>query len=215
MMIDLEIGPTQPTSAINATNKVTLQKNVLTLLKEMARTLVINATRKVILPRIAQTLMLDLRTIMAQELATNVKEKVTWLKIVLTLLSKDLVEHKAALTVDRLVICLESAPNQEMRQEVQEVEAEVRDKATMTLADQELKVLQVLKSATDVTRQVTLLENVQMPPKVVMTELAKATRDSVVMMVALLTEKVLKTMVVVLKVAGEAATTQDKVGTTT
>lgn len=215
MMIDLEIGPTQPTSAINATNKVTLQKNVLTLLKEMARTLVINATRKVILPRIAQTLMLDLRTIMAQELATNVKEKVTWLKIVLTLLSKDLVEHKAALTVDRLVICLESALNQEMRQEVQEVEAEVRDKATMTLADQELKVLQVLKSATDVTRQVTLLENVQMPPKVVMTELAKATRDSVVMMVALLTEKVLKTMVVVLKVAGEAATTQDKVGTTT
>ena len=144
MMIDQETGPTQLLSATNATNKVILLRNVLMHLKEMARILVINAIRKVILLRIAPILMSDLRTITVQGLATNAKEKVTWPKIVLTLLTRDLVELKAALTVDRPVTCLESVLNQEMRQEDQEVEVEVRDKATMTLVGQDLlKVLLV------------------------------------------------------------------------
>eukprot|EP00351_Strombidinopsis_sp_SopsisLIS2011_P005342 CAMPEP_0116878082 /NCGR_PEP_ID=MMETSP0463-20121206/9821_1 /TAXON_ID=181622 /ORGANISM="Strombidinopsis sp, Strain SopsisLIS2011" /LENGTH=157 /DNA_ID=CAMNT_0004525925 /DNA_START=5059 /DNA_END=5532 /DNA_ORIENTATION=- len=85
----------------------------------------------------------------------------------------------------------------------------------MTLVAQVDKGPPGLKNATDVTRLVTLQENVLMLPKVVIIEQAKATKDNVVMMEALLIEKDLMTMVLVLKVAGEAATTQDKAGTTT
>ena len=165
MMTDLvkvaKVMETLLISATSAINMVILQESVQLLLKVVVM-LATSATRKVTLPKTVLMLTLDLR-------ATKVA---------------DLIVLKVALTVVSLVICQENVLNQETKQEALEV-VEEEDQMAISV---EMVRIKVIKSAIDATKPVTLLENVLI--LVMMTEVARVTRDNVVMMVALLTEKV-------------------------